>query len=139
MATNNAVPSEIRGVSTFIVKTFVNLIVSLPFLIFAIYGLVLADEEVRSDLLLPSAVCGGIGAFLLVTGFFLGFLASFPMPMLVKDEKELIKRHPTMRPAYVRMLISVPFFGLGGYMFFMTRICCEYCSFRCFNDFCKNM
>ena len=45
MATNNAVPSEIRGVSTFIVKTFVNLIVSVPFLIFAVYGLVLAEEE----------------------------------------------------------------------------------------------
>ena len=122
MATNNAIPSEIRGVSTFIVKTFVNLIVSVPFLIFAVYGLVLADEEVKADLLLPSVICGGIGGFLIVAGFSLGFLASFPMPMLVKGEQELIKRHPSMRPAYVRMLISVPFFALGGYMFFMTTM-----------------
>ena len=69
MATNNAIPSEIRGVSTFIVKTFVNLIVSVPFLIFAVYGLVLADEEVKADLLLPSVICGGIGGFLIVAGF----------------------------------------------------------------------
>ena len=99
MTTNNAIPSEIRGVSTFIVKTFVNLIVSLPFLGFAIYGFVLAEEGAKADLLLPSVVCGGIGAFLIVTGFFLGFFASFPMPMLVKGEQELIKRHPSMRPA----------------------------------------
>ena len=42
--------------------------------------------------------------------------------MLVKGEQELIKRHPSMRPAYVRMLVSVPFFALGGYMFFMTTM-----------------
>ena len=112
MTTSNAVPPEIRGVSTFIVKTIVNLLVSLPFLIFAVYGLVLAEEEAKADLLLPSIVCGGIGGFLVITGFFLGFLASFPMPMLVKGEQELIKRHPSMRPAYVRMLVSIPFFAL---------------------------
>ena len=94
----------------------------MPFLIFAIYGLVLADEEAKADLLLPSVICGGVGGFLLITGFFLGFFSSFPMPMLVKGEQEIIKRHPTMRPAYVRMLISVPFFGLGGYLFFMTAL-----------------
>jgi hypothetical protein len=43
------------------------------------------------------------------------------MPLLVKGEKEIIKRHPTMRPAYVRMLVSIPFFGLTGYFFFMTQ------------------
>ena len=62
MTTSN-IPSEIRGVSTFIVKTIVNMIVSMPFLIFAIYGLVLADEEAKADLLLPSVVCGGVGGF----------------------------------------------------------------------------
>ena len=40
MTTSNAVPPEIRGVSAFAVKTIVNLLVSLPFLIFAVYGLV---------------------------------------------------------------------------------------------------
>ena len=35
MTTSN-IPSEIRGVSTFIVKTIVNMIVSMPFLIFAL-------------------------------------------------------------------------------------------------------
>jgi len=118
--TTQQVPSEIRGISTFIVKFIVNLLVSLPFLVFAAYGLLLADPEAKADLLLPSLVCGGIGAFLLVTGFVLGFLASFPMPLLVKGETELIMRHPTMRPAYFRMVVSIPFFGLAGYMFFMT-------------------
>ena len=114
------VPPEIRGVSNFIVKTFVNLLVSLPFLAFSAYGLILAEGDAKADLLLPSVVCGAIGAFLLVTGFVLGFLASFPMPMLVKGEKELIMRHPTMRPAYFRMVVSVPFFAFAGYLFFVT-------------------
>ena len=120
MTTNTSLPPEVRGVSTFIVKFFVNLLVSLPFLAFALYGLVLAEGDAKADLLLPSIVCGAIGSFLLVTGFVLGFLASFPMPMLVKGEKELIMRHPTMRPAYFRMLVSVPFFGIAGYLFFVT-------------------
>jgi hypothetical protein len=117
MTTNEDIPAEIRGVSTFIVKTLVNLLVSLPFIGFAIYGLIIAPADIP---IYASLVCGGIGGFLLITGFFLGFLASFPMPMLVQGEKELIMRHPTMRPAYVRMLISIPFFAGAGYLFFVT-------------------
>ena len=77
MATSNAVPSEIRGVSTFIVKTIVNLIVSVPFLIFAVYGLVLAEEEVKADLLLPSIICGGIGGFFDCSWIFLRIFSIF--------------------------------------------------------------
>ena len=123
MTTLNTAPSELRGITTFVTKVIVNALVSLPFIGFALYGFVLADPEVieSGELLLPSVICLGVGGFLLVTGFFLGFFSSFPMPLLVKGEKEIIKRHPTMRPAYVRMLVSIPFFGLTGYFFFMTQ------------------
>ena len=106
-----------KGLLTFFRKLFINLVVSLPFLLFGIYGFLINPEAIP---IYASAICLGVGGFLLVIGFTLSFLASFPMPMLVEGEKELILRHPTMRPAYTRMIISVPFFGIAGYFALAT-------------------
>ncbi len=110
--------TELKGIITFARKLLINLVVSLPFLAFGAYGFLLNPEAIP---IYASGICLGIGAFLLVIGFVLSFLASFPMPMLVEGEKELILRHPTMRPAYTRMLISVPFFGAAAYLALGTQ------------------
>ena len=110
--------TELKGIITFARKLLINLVVSLPFLAFGAYGFLLNPEAIP---IYASGICLGIGGFLLVIGSVLSFLASFPMPMLVEGEKELILRHPTMRPAYTRMLISVPFFGAAAYLALGTQ------------------
>ena len=110
--------TELKGILTFVRKLLINLIVSLPFLGFGLYGFLINPEGVP---VYASGICIGIGGFLLAVGFLLSFIASFPMPMLVEGEKELILRHPTMRPAYTRMLISVPFFGAAAYLALGTQ------------------
>ncbi|MFQ6030333.1 MAG: PH domain-containing protein [Dehalococcoidia bacterium] len=64
----------------------------------------------------------GIGAVLGVIGLYMSFMANFPTPKLVPDEEALVVRHPTMKPAYARIMLSIPFFLGSAYLFLFSEL-----------------
>ena len=67
------------------------------------------------------------GVFLLV-GFFLATIALIsigrviPPLALVEGEELLVSRHPTMKPAFARMVLSTPFFAGAAWLFEYTLV-----------------
>ena len=60
------------------------------------------------------------GGVLGTIGFYLTLTAVFPSPQLLKDEEQLMIRHPSTRPAYARLIICIPFVGISIYLFAFT-------------------
>ena len=93
----------------------ITLIIICPFLISGIYGFVFGDFPIWSTLMLL-----GFGGILGIIGFYLTLTAVFPAPQLLNEEEQLMIRHPSMRPAYARLIMSVPFVGISIYLFAFT-------------------
>ncbi len=95
----------------------VSAIVGAPFLMGGVYGITVGGFEpwTSGALLL-------IGALLMIVGFWVSVRAVFPTPTLVDGETELSKRHPTMKPAYARMMLSIPFFMGTVFAFAFTEL-----------------
>ena len=117
-------------------RLLVSAILATPFLLFGVYGLLTQSQgieflqgfqgvegaEVAKIPLWASIVILAVGGSLMVIGLYMSLAGIAPSPPLVAGETEIVMRHPTMKPAYARILISTPFFLGAGYMFIATSL-----------------
>jgi hypothetical protein len=97
-------------------RLLVSLIIAFPFLLAGGYGIL--DPAFPE---LVAIVCLILGAALLCLGFYMGLAGVAPTPTMVSDERLIILRHPTMKPAYARMIWSIPFIVAAGYLLQFTQ------------------
>ena len=117
-------------------RLLVSAILATPFLLFGVYGLLTQTQgmeflqgfqgvegaEVATIPLWASVVILVVGGCLMAIGLYMSLAGIAPSPPLVAGETEIIMRHPTMKPAYARMLASTPFFIGAGYMVVATLL-----------------
>ena len=117
-------------------RLLVSAILATPFLLFGVYGLLTQSQgieflqgfqgvegaEVATIPLWASFVILVVGGCLMAIGLYMSLAGIAPSPPLVAGETEIIMRHPTMKPAYARMLASTPFFIGAGYMAVATLL-----------------
>ena len=115
-------------------RLVVSAILATPFLLFGIYGLLTQSQqfeifqnfqavegaEVAVIPIWASFVILIVGGALATIGLYMSLAGIAPSPPLVGEEQELVMRHPTMKPAYARMILSLPFFLIAGYMVVAT-------------------
>ena len=92
-------------------------IIAAPFLLGAYYVTEIPGAPVWAPIALLA-----IGGVLGLIGLYMSFMAAFPIPSLVADEETLIVRHPTMKPAYARIMMSLPFFLGASYLFLFSAL-----------------
>ena len=61
------------------------------------------------------------GLLVLLGGFYFGFLGIRPSLGLLPGEAILVLRHPSMKPAFTRMIISLVFFGAALYLLYTPQ------------------
>ncbi len=117
-------------------RVLVSTILATPFLLFGVYGLLTQSQgieflqgfqgvegaEVATIPLWASVVILVVGGCLMAIGLYMSLAGIAPSPPLVAGETEIVMRHPTMKPAYARMLASTPFFIVAGYMAVATLL-----------------
>ena len=115
-------------------RLLVSAVLATPFLLFGVYGLLTQTQgveflqgfqgvqgtEVTVIPLWASIVILVVGAALMAIGLYMSLAGIAPSPPLVEGEQEIVMRHPTMKPAYARMILSLPFFLGAGYMVIAT-------------------
>jgi len=62
-----------------------------------------------------------VGVVIILMGTYMSLSGVAPTPALATGERELISRHPSMYPAYARIIFSLPFIVGTGYMFTFTE------------------
>ena len=95
-------------------NTAVIVLISGPFLVAGGYGITEADFPIWA-----SGVFLIVGMLLAVVGL-LSICGVIPPLSLVDGEDLLVSRRPTMKPAFARMAMSVPFFAGAWYLFEFT-------------------
>ena len=90
-------------------RLLVTIMIAFPFLLAGGYGIL--DPAFPE---LVAIVCLILGAGLMCLGFYMGLAGVAPTPTMVNDERLIILRHPTMKPAYARMVWSIPFVVAAG-------------------------
>lgn len=68
-----------------------------------------------------STVILAVGLTLGSFGLYMSVAGAIPSPNLVADEELLVTRHPTMKPAFARMMMSAPLFAGAAYLFEWTE------------------
>nr|ABZ06456.1 putative bacterial membrane flanked domain protein [uncultured marine microorganism HF4000_010I05] len=97
-------------------RLLVSIIVAFPFLLAGGYGVLEPDFPK-----LVAMVVLILGAGLLCLGLYMSLAGVAPTPALVSGERQIIQRHPTMKPAYARMIWSIPFIVAAGYLLQFTQ------------------
>jgi len=97
-------------------RLLVTIMIAFPFLLAGGYGIL--DPAFPE---LVAIVCLLLGAGLMCLGFYMGLAGIAPEPTIVSDERLIIQRHPTMKPAYARMIWSIPFVVAAGYLLQFTE------------------
>ena len=97
-------------------KIVVSLLIAGPFLVAGGYGITESD--------LPGWASGAF----LIAGLFLASIALvsvgrvIPPLALVEGEQLLVSRHPTMKPAFARTFLSIPFLAGSWWLFEFTLV-----------------
>ncbi len=97
-------------------RLLVSTIIAGPFLLGGIYGFFVGDFPPWASL-----VVLGVGALLMFVGLYMSFTGVVPSPSLLPGESQLETRHPTMKPAYARMLFSLPFLLSAWYVWLYSE------------------
>ena len=104
-----------------ILNIFSNVLISAllsgPFLVLG--GLIIFDNGELNVLSLAIII---IGLAILGIGLYVSCSAVAPEPPLQETETELARRHPSMKPAYARMIVSLPFLACAGYLLDSTNL-----------------
>ena len=117
-------------------RLLVSAILATPFLLFGAYGLLTQTQgveflqgfqgvqggEVATIPLWASFVILVVGGALMAIGLYMTLAGVAPTPPLSPGEEELVMRHPTMKPAYARLIVSIPFFLVAGFMVTTTML-----------------
>ena len=98
-------------------RLVISTIVGLPFIWGGGYGLTVSGFPTWA-----AVVVLGVGAALTVGGLFMSIVAKHPSPSFMTNEQVVVMRHPTMKPAYARMLLSIPMFAGAGYLLEYTGV-----------------
>ena len=95
----------------------VSVIMAGPFILAGVFGLQEPDFPgwASAVVLLVGISLGSVGFYMSITGI-------VPAPHLVPGEKILVTRHPTMKPAFARMTMSIPFISAAAYLFEFTDV-----------------
>jgi len=105
-----------RFVPFFASRVLPSIVIAFPLLLAGGYGIM--DPAFPK---LVAVVVLVLGAGLLCLGFYMGLAGIAPEPTMVSDERLIIQRHPTMKPAYARMIWSIPFIVAAGYLLEFTQ------------------
>ena len=117
-------------------RLLVSAILATPFLLFGVYGLLTQTQgveflqgfqgvqggEVATIPLWASVVILVVGGALMAIGLYMTLAGVAPTPPPSPGEEELVMRHPTMKPAYARLILSIPFFLVAGFMVTATML-----------------
>lgn len=98
-------------------RLVVSIIIAGPFLLGGLYGFTMGEFPQWA-----SAVVIVVGAILMVGGLYMSFTGVVPSPPLVVDERQLVTRHPTQKPAYARMILSIPIFLTALFLLEFTQV-----------------
>jgi len=91
-------------------------ILSLPFLGSGAY-IYFGDTPYPELLGAPLLV---FGAFVIAMGWYVHLVAAPPEPTLREDEKLIDTRHPTQKAPLAKVVLSLPFLLVAGYLMFFT-------------------
>ena len=105
-----------RFLPFFASRVLPSIIIAFPLLLAGGYGIM--DPAFPK---LVAVVVLVLGALLLCLGFYMGLAGIAPTPTMVTGERLIIQRHPTMKPAYARMIWSIPFMVAAGYLLEFTQ------------------
>ena len=100
-----------------VVRTVLSILVASPFLV-AGAGLLLASEQPPWAALAVLLV----GVVITLAGIYLTLVGTWPRLDLLPDEETMALRHPSMKPAYTRIAMSLPFFAVAGYLLEFTSL-----------------
>jgi len=105
-----------RFLPFFASRVLPSIVIAFPLLLAGGYGIM--DPAFPK---LVAVVVLVLGAGLLCLGFYMGLAGIAPTPTMVSGERLIIQRHPTMKPAYARMVWSIPFIVAAGYLLEFTQ------------------
>lgn len=105
-----------RFLPFFASRVLPSIVIAFPLLLAGGYGIV--DPAFPKSVAVVVLV---LGAGLLCLGFYMGLAGIAPTPTMVSGERLIIQRHPTMKPAYARMVWSIPFIVAAGYLLEFTQ------------------
>ncbi len=105
-----------RRVSNALVRIVVNLLIGLPFFVSGAFGLINDDLSNQASLAVML-----VGVLVVLVGVYVNIL-SRPRLNPMSDEEILVLRHPSMKPAFARIVMSVPFFVASVYMLEFTLL-----------------
>tara|TARA_B100001250_G_scaffold186859_1_gene160617 strand:+ start:2983 stop:3684 length:702 start_codon:yes stop_codon:yes gene_type:complete len=104
-----------------LVRMTIALLVSIP--IIALGGILLVYSQTDGTVPAWSGIAAiATGLALLILGFYMTAVGSFPYPNLGEGEDVKIERHPTMKPAYARIFISIPLFFITAILYVATDL-----------------
>ena len=87
---------------------------------FFVLGILLIIGSSGPEFLAPAVLL--VGVAILAVGLYVSCSAIAPEPPLQETETELTRRHPSMKPAYARMVASLPFLGCAAYLLESTSM-----------------
>ena len=97
-------------------RLIVSSIIAAPFLLGGVYGFAIGGFPPWASLTILL-----VGGVLMVLGLYLSLTGVVPTPPLVPGEQQLVMRHPAQKPAYARMIFSIPFFLGALYLLEFTE------------------
>ena len=109
--------SEAMKILNIIANVIMSILLSGPFLVLGCL-LIIGSSEPS---ILPFAVLF-VGLAILGAGLYVSCSAIAPAPPLQETETELARRHPSMKPAYARMIVSLPFLASAAYLLESTTV-----------------
>lgn len=102
---------------TMLKRLIVSAFIATPFFVGGAYGFAVGDFP-----LWASFVIVLVGAALMIVGLYMSLTGIVPSPPLIPGEEQLITCHPTMKPAYARIFLSIPFFLGALYLSGFTKL-----------------
>jgi len=105
------------NIMTILANVIIIVLLSGPFLVLGVL-LIIGSSEPS---ILPFAVLL-VGLAILGVGLYVSCSAIAPEPPRQETETELARRHPSMKPAYARMIVSLPFLASAAYLLELTTL-----------------
>ena len=117
--TTTRVPTGINLIFRVISRMMVALLVSLPIIGLGI-ALIIYSQTDGSVPIWTGFAALISGFLLLILGFYMTAVGAFPKPTLGQGEEVQIERHPTMKPAYARIIVALPLFFISAVLYVAT-------------------
>ena len=112
--------SRLRRAGATVARAATNLLIGLPFFVAGAFGL--ANEDLSGQAARQASLAVIlIGALVVLVGLYVSVL-SRPRLNPMSGEEILVLRHPSFKPAFARITMSVPFFAAAGYMVEFTEL-----------------